>query len=135
MDMGGVIAIALSSSVFVALINQLGNWLSEKRTQKYKKEEKTNTIEEQVKSTNKKIDEVLDVVNPIATQLNSVIDCTIIQSNDHIRYLALHHIERGWVTPDELRIITEMHRTYKALGGNGFLDDIMNRVKALPIKD
>jgi len=44
-------------------------------------------------------------------------------------------IERGFIYADELEDLIEDHRVYHdVLGGNGFLDGIMNQVKALPIK-
>lgn len=52
---------------------------------------------------------------------------------DRILYLSKHYIAAGEITWEDLRILTEMHRVYHdRLGGNGYLDEIMRDVKALP---
>lgn len=54
---------------------------------------------------------------------------------DRIKHLGNSYIHRGYVTSDEWEDLTAMHQIYhNNLNGNGFLDDLMNRVKALPIK-
>lgn len=54
---------------------------------------------------------------------------------DRIKHLGKSYIERGYITPEELEDLIEMHKVYHdALNGNGFLDAIMKQVKALPIK-
>lgn len=55
---------------------------------------------------------------------------------DRILYLAKRYIERGIVSFEDYRILTEMHRVYHdKLGGNGYLDEIMASVRALPKED
>lgn len=54
---------------------------------------------------------------------------------DRIRYLAARYIDQGWVYADERADLIDMHRCYHdTLKGNGWLDDIMEQVKNLPIK-
>ena len=61
---------------------------------------------------------------------------TRIMLYDRIKYLGRKHISRGNISSEDLHDIIEMHRIYHdELGGNGFLDEIMERVKSLPIKD
>lgn len=52
---------------------------------------------------------------------------------DKIKYLGLKHIAAGKIKADELEDLIEMHRTYHGMGGNGFLDSIMEQVHKLPI--
>lgn len=55
---------------------------------------------------------------------------------DRIRFLALHNIEQGWIYADELEDIIAMHKCYHTdLGGNGYLDTLMERVKQLDIRE
>lgn len=55
---------------------------------------------------------------------------------DKIKYLGTKYISDGQVAADALEDIIAMHNTYKQdLGGNGFLDKIMEDVKKLPIKE
>ena len=54
---------------------------------------------------------------------------------DRVKFLGLKYLEQGYIYEDALKDVTEMHRIYHdELKGNGFLDDIMERVKQLPIK-
>ena len=54
---------------------------------------------------------------------------------DRLRFLCVRYIEQGWIYEDELDDLVAMHSCYhEVLGGNGYLDELMGRVKALPIK-
>lgn len=53
---------------------------------------------------------------------------------DRIKYLGKRYIEREYITAEELEDIMAMHKVYHDnLHGNGFLDSIMEQVKALQI--
>ena len=53
---------------------------------------------------------------------------------DRIKYLAKHHIGVGYISVEDLEDLTKMHNSYKEdLDGNGFLDNLMNQVRALPL--
>lgn len=52
-----------------------------------------------------------------------------------IKQDAQAYIERGYVRPDELEDIVAYHNCYHSdLGGNGFLDSLMDKVKRLPVQ-
>lgn len=52
-----------------------------------------------------------------------------------IKAKAKAHIAAGEIAADELEDLTNMWSCYHGpLGGNGYLDDLMNRVGKLPIK-
>ena len=54
---------------------------------------------------------------------------------DRIRYLGLKYIEAGEVDFDQRRILREMHTVYHfGLEGNGDLDNLMEAVGKLPLK-
>ncbi len=54
---------------------------------------------------------------------------------DRLRSLCVHYIEQGWIYEDELEDIVMMHSCYHdTLKGNGYLDDLMARVKNLEIR-
>lgn len=44
------------------------------------------------------------------------------------------YIEEGSITADELHRILTMFEAYKGLGGNGYMDTLIDNVKRLPIK-
>ena len=54
---------------------------------------------------------------------------------DRLRFLCTGYLEQGWIYADELDDILQMHRCYHdMLGGNGYLDELMRRVKSLEIR-
>lgn len=60
--------------------------------------------------------------------------CRLLMKNE-IRRLAEHYIEQGWIYDDELEDLMAMHKCYhNELGGNGFLDELMSRVRRLEIR-
>jgi hypothetical protein len=53
---------------------------------------------------------------------------------DRIKYLCRRHIGEGYITVEDLEDLTKMHTSYHDdLDGDGFLDNLMNQAKALPI--
>lgn len=53
-----------------------------------------------------------------------------------IKSLGREHIDRGYITFDELQDITRMNEIYHTnLGGNGYVAKIMTEVGKLPIKE
>lgn len=44
-------------------------------------------------------------------------------------------MERGYVTKHGLENFMEMYNAYHQLGGNGMVTELLNEVRALPIKD
>ena len=54
---------------------------------------------------------------------------------DRLRFLCARYIEQGWIYEDELEDLVSMHSCYHdTLAGNGYLDELMGRVKRLPMK-
>lgn len=54
---------------------------------------------------------------------------------DRVKFLCLSYIEQGWVYADELEDLLAMHDCYHTeLGGNGYLDALIGKVKALEIR-
>nr|DAW31589.1 MAG TPA: hypothetical protein [Caudoviricetes sp.] len=54
---------------------------------------------------------------------------------DRVKHLCLKYIEQGFVWADDLADLKRMHGVYHTtLNGNGFYDDLMAKVKELPIR-
>ena len=54
---------------------------------------------------------------------------------DRLRFLCETYINQGWIYADELDDIIQMHKCYHdTLHGNGYLDELMRRVKSLEIR-
>ena len=55
---------------------------------------------------------------------------------DRIKHLGNTYLDRGSISSEELADLLAMHKVYhEALSGNGFLDTVMDKVKALPVKN
>ena len=71
-------------------------------------------------------------IKQIQETVNSLIvaDRTILY--DRIKHLAKSYIKRGWISVEEYEDLKRMHNVYHdELGGNGFLDAIMEEVNKL----
>lgn len=93
-----------------------------------------NTIQQSVETVqavgednNKKIDEVNDKL--------------VVHDEAHLvtMYLRLERdittaIERGYTTVHESDIIHKMHKSYKRLGGNGYIDALYNKYNNLEVR-
>ena len=54
---------------------------------------------------------------------------------DRLLFLCGHYINQGWIYEDELEDLMAMHKCYHDdLKGNGYLDELMKRVKSLEIR-
>ena len=52
-----------------------------------------------------------------------------------IKTIATDAIWAGHISTEDLQFLEECYAEYKRLGGNGFADTLMNRVRVLPIKE
>lgn len=52
----------------------------------------------------------------------------------YIREEAQKHIAEEKISSEDLRMWLEMHKTYKRLGGNGYADELKNKITRLALK-
>ena len=64
-----------------------------------------------------------------------IADGVMLLLQDRIKYLAKHYIADGRISAEDLEDLIRMHETYHALGGNGYLDTLMQAVKRLTIEE
>lgn len=64
-------------------------------------------------------------------ELAAIKDALIVILHDRIKQLAKWYIDRGFIDVEEYEDLQRMHKSYHTLGGNGFLDDIMKKVRSL----
>lgn len=64
---------------------------------------------------------------------DSIVSALKVLTVDRVRYLARCYIRDGDITLEDKETLQDMHRAYKALGGNGHLDAAMAAVEKLPI--
>lgn len=56
-------------------------------------------------------------------------------AHDRIMQSATYHLEKGYITRDEYENLYDyLYKPYKALGGNGSAEHIMNEVNKLPVR-
>lgn len=64
---------------------------------------------------------------------DSIVSALKVLTVDRVRYLAQCYIRDGDISLEDKETLQDMHRAYKALGGNGHLDTAMAAVEKLPI--
>jgi hypothetical protein len=74
---------------------------------------------------------VLEIKEHMATQDSA----TRSLLRDRIRCVYRDCAQRGSVAEIELQAALDMHEKYRDLGGNGFVDELINDLKALPRKE
>lgn len=51
----------------------------------------------------------------------------------YIREEAEKHVTDNKISSEDLKMWLEMHKTYKRLGGNGYADELKNKITRLPL--
>ena len=118
---GGAVGAAIVSGIFGIIM-----WkLNRKAQVEDRHEDKEQANVEELKAEIEKINEQL-AGHTIAMRMNMY---------DRIKRLGNSYLNRGSITSEELSDLIEMHGVYhNTLNGNGFLDTLMEKVKALPVK-
>ena len=118
MELWGVV---LSSGVAVAVVTTIKELLLWKLNKNEKiHETRIVNVEENVTEMQVKIDSLMVGTREVL--------------RDRIEHLISSYIKRGYITLMELEGVEKLHSAYHELGGNGFLNELMERAEALPIK-
>ena len=81
------------------------------------------------------INQICNAINRRAEEKNGITHGVRLVLKDRLRSLCVQYIAQGWIYEDELEDLVAMHNCYHgSLKGNGYLDELMGRVKALEIK-
>ena len=67
-------------------------------------------------------------------QVDAIQQCLIGSMLDRIQYLCRCYIRDKSISIEDRRRLHQMHKGYKAVGGNGDLDDLLAQVDELPLK-
>lgn len=67
-------------------------------------------------------------------QVDAIRQCLMVSMLDRIQYLCRCYIRDGSISIEDRRHLHQMHKGYKAVGGNGDLDDLLKQVDELPLK-
>lgn len=106
-----IIIAVLGGSALSALINQVGNYIAERRGRKDSKEDTEDAKDAAVRQGMKLL------------------------LADKLQYLGLKFIDEGEITFTNCKMLNEMHSAYhNGLGGNGDFDGLMKEVNELQLK-
>lgn len=86
-----------------------------------KRQEKNNEIKNLIKAQNERIDKLTEA--------------QMVSMRTRIKHLALKYIAAGEIHEDDWDALDAMHTSYKNLGGNGHLKDLMEKVSELRLLD
>lgn len=65
---------------------------------------------------------------------DAIVEALKVLMVDRVRHLGQAYIAAGSISLSDKEALGEMHRAYKALGGNGHLNTIMAEVEDLPLR-
>ena len=66
-------------------------------------------------------------------RLTALVSAQKVLMIDRVRYLGQRYINKGCISLVDKENLLEMHKAYKALGGNGHLDTVIAEIEELPI--
>ena len=115
-------------------------WLGYKLPKKAKEE--TEKIDSELTNVKKQIKDVQITAKDSNSKIDEVQEKLKIHDEAHLVTMRTRldrdirrAIRRGFTTKDEFYVVENMHNSYKALGGNGYIDHLYNNFEALQIRD
>jgi hypothetical protein len=115
-------------------------WFSYKLPKKSK--EQTDQIISELSEVKKQIEDVQATTSESNKKISQIQDKQKLHDDAHqvIMRMRLDRdirraIRRGFTNKDECSIVDSMYASYKALGGNGFIDRLYDNFGKLPFKD
>lgn len=126
MDWTMVLSGASGAAIFAGVFSLLQWLLNRKASKADKAEEQKRKAEEKTAMADKNLNQKVDAICVAVREL----------MYDRIKHLGKAYLDRGYISTEELEDFINMHKIYhNTLEGNGFLDEIVRQVKALPIRD
>lgn len=68
-------------------------------------------------------------------KLEALVNAQKVVMVDRVRYLGSRYIKQKSVSLEDKETLIEMYNAYKALGGNGHLETVMQEVEKLPVTE
>lgn len=138
-----ILACVLSSTLaatVIASIKELILWRlnrkAKKADEKELKEDKLTDQQDDIKEIKNTIKELKDDIKNMQDQISATVKHDKIILRDKIKYLISKYIEYGEITLDEKQAIQHMWHIYHyELGGNGDLDDWMDMLDEIQVKN
>lgn len=115
-------------------------WLSYKLPKKAKEE--TDKIVSELTDVKKQIEDVQTTAKDSNSKIDEVQEKLKIHDKAHLNTMKLRldrdmrrAINRGYTSRDEFSLVESMHKIYKTLGGNGYIDRLFSDFEKLDIKE
>lgn len=115
-------------------------WLGYKMPKKTKEE--TDKIVSELTDVKKQIEDVQTTAKDSNSKIDEVQEKLKIHDEAHLNTMKLRlgrdmrqAINRGYTSRDEFSLVESMHKSYKTLGGNGYIDRLFNDFEKLDIKE
>ncbi|MDU4516637.1 MAG: hypothetical protein E7J03_10060 [Streptococcus mitis] len=115
-------------------------WLSYKLPKKAKEE--TEKIVSELTNVKKQIEDVQTTAKDSNSKIDEVQEKLKIHDEAHLNTMKLRldrdmrrAINRGYTSRDEFSLVESMHKSYKTLGGNGYIDRLFSDFEKLDIKE
>ena len=115
-------------------------WLSYKLPKKAKEE--TERIVSELTNVKKQIEDVQTTAKDSNSKIDEVQEKLKIHDEAHLNTMKLRldrdmrrAINRGYTSRDEFSLVESMHKSYKTLGGNGYIDRLFSDFEKLDIKE
>ena len=115
-------------------------WLSYKLPKKAKEE--TEKIVSELTDVKKQIKDVQTTAKDSNSKIDEVQEKLKIHDKAHLNTMKLRldrdmrrAINRGYTSRDEFSLVESMHKSYKTLGGNGYIDRLYCDFEKLDIKE
>lgn len=126
LDWNVILSGASGAAVFAGIFSLL-TWLLNRKASKADREAaKKEKAEEKEAMADKNLNQKVDAL------------CVAVREilYDRIKHLGKCYLDQGYLTAEDLEDFLTMHKIYHdTMAGNGFLDEIVRQVKALPIKE
>jgi hypothetical protein len=68
-------------------------------------------------------------------RIDALVNAQKVMMIDRVKWLGNQYIRSKQIALSDKDTIVDMHKAYKALGGNGHLDVVMSEVEKLPVVD
>ena len=128
------------TSVMPVLTPTIIAWISYRLPKKAKEE--TEKIVSELTDVKKQIEDVQTTAKDSNSKIDEVQAKLKLHDDAHLVTMRMRldrdirrAIRRGFTTKDEFYVVENMHKSYKALGGNGYIDHLYNNFEALQIRD
>ena len=115
-------------------------WLGYKLPKKAKEE--TEKIVSELTNVKKQIKDVQTTAKDSNSKIDEVQEKLKIHDEAHLNTMKLRldrdmrrAINRGYTSRDEFSLVESMHKIYKTLGGNGYIDRLFSDFEKLDIKE